>query len=71
MRRPSRGVLQPSGGCGLGLSASRRPLPAFMEGNDMQGDAAREAQTFTLVAGCLMVGLILFGVLELLNVVHV
>jgi len=37
----------------------------------MQGDTAREAQMFTLVAGCLMVGLILFGVLELFNVVHV
>ena len=37
----------------------------------MQGDTAREVQRFTLFAGCLMVGLILFGVLELLNVVHI
>lgn len=37
----------------------------------MRSDTKREAEVFTLVAGCLMVGLILFGVLELLNVVHV
>jgi hypothetical protein len=37
----------------------------------MQGDITHEAEKFTLVVGCLMVGLILFGVLELFNVVHV
>jgi len=37
----------------------------------MASDTARETQVFTMVVGCLMVGLILFGFLELLNVVHV
>lgn len=30
-----------------------------------------EDHVFTMVAGCLMVGLILFGVLELLDWVHI
>lgn len=37
----------------------------------MQSDTTREAQIFTLVAGCLMVGLILFGVLELMDVFRI
>jgi hypothetical protein len=37
----------------------------------MASDLAREQKIFSLVAGCLMVGLILFGVLELMNVIHI
>jgi hypothetical protein len=38
----------------------------------MQSDtAAREQQIFVMVAGCLMVGLILFGVLELLDMFRI
>jgi hypothetical protein len=38
----------------------------------MQSDtAAREQRIFIMVAGCLMVGLILFGVLEMLDVFRI
>jgi len=33
--------------------------------------SAREQRIFVMVAGCLMVGLILFGVLELLDVFRI
>jgi hypothetical protein len=48
------------------------PVRSRKEQNDMQGDdTERENRIFTLVAGCLMVGLILFGVLELMDVFRV
>jgi hypothetical protein len=38
----------------------------------MQSDTvAREQRIFVMVAGCLMVGLILFGVLEMLDVFRI
>jgi hypothetical protein len=39
--------------------------------SEMQGDNARERQVFSLFAACLMIGLILFGLLELMDVIHI
>jgi hypothetical protein len=37
----------------------------------MQTEPSREGQVFRLVAGTMMVAAILFGVLELFNVIHI
>jgi hypothetical protein len=37
----------------------------------MQMDANRQSEIFRVVAGVMMVALILFGVLELMDVIHV
>jgi len=56
----------------LGMSPGGPPVRSRKEQSDMQGDGTeREARIFTLVVGCLMAGLILFGVLELLDVFRV
>jgi hypothetical protein len=54
------------------MSPGGPPVRSRKEQSDMQGDGTeREARIFTLVVGCLMAGLILFGVLELLDVFRV
>jgi hypothetical protein len=42
-----------------------------MQTHETQTDANSSAAKFRLVAGAMMVGAILFGVLELFNVIHI
>ena len=49
----------------------RRALGLQPKDHDMATGTNRENEIFRIVAAVLMVGLITFGVLELMNVIHV
>ena len=58
----------------MGRRISARPAcrgPQSEQGQDMAADTNRENEIFRYVAAAMMVVLITFGVLELMNVIHV
>jgi hypothetical protein len=62
MQHPSRFLLG---------SLYAQPRDQEMQTHETQTDANSSAAKFRLVAGAMMVGAILFGVLELFNVIHI